>query len=246
MCLINNPHCEEGLIRVGQRYKNCKCQYVHGARRFFEDAGGGNGYMKFPNELDFDPKIITENMQAVGYKALMSVMDSEIHNLIEEESHIMLAGNPGTGKSQFAQTMLYLAGYKFTKENKSFKATILDVRKIRDYIFNTEVRSKLHERISHPNHRLLIIDDLGVEMNIIDGLTPRLVEEMDTLFRLHHGATIITSNVDPEKYPDVYNASIPNAQRMLSYLQQNFKTYMFVDKNIRQQPKTNSVLKRLP
>lgn len=228
-----------------QMVERCKCAIVNDALVLYRFSRGDETLFKFPVNLKEEQNIKTESGKLMPYNALLADLTDEnmFDKAIAAKVHLFLVGGVGTGKSQFASTMLLMYIWRHEQEG-----LYIDVRKFKDYIFDKEEKRKIREKLEFA--KVVVIDDIGAESTVQNGAIQYIVEELDYIARNHKGLLIITSNKYPDKLGDLYKDDkgnpISEATRMISALVTgNSKMYNFGNKSIRAKQKS-SVIDLLP
>lgn len=221
-CLAKNPSCDYGWIAKNgmEQLTPCECQKIERAKRFFI-YGGFNERMDKPFDELEDTKIKNcETEKTYKYRELGKLWSKNINKLIAGRGKAFLVGYPGLGKTQFAHSL----AREYLME-KGTEALFLETMDIKRNLFNNEKREQIMEWVEDPNTKLLVIDDLALEVSKTDERLIELIEFYNKLIRkfdAHEGFLLVTTNKDKSQLIEIY----PN-KRLTSILYQGKNTQFF-------------------
>jgi DNA replication protein DnaC len=200
-CIAKNENCKEGWVRTETDYVVCECIRLQNVEKFFNWSDTPKKYFKRLVELE-DQNILNGKEKAVSYKKSMEQLFGKrenIQTMIENEFRIVLKGTTGSGKTQYAVTLAteMLANYDLQSQNPQLnKFYFLSIHKLSEIIFNDDKKAKAdyHEKIRKA--KVLIIDDVGVDIQFDNKKTPYMLDELDHIIRNFEGILILTTNMD--------------------------------------------------
>ena len=188
--------CQNGWINTKNGFIVCECNRDKTLNKMYEWSEAPPKYKKQLIELE-DQKIKNGKGTIVSYKESIERLTKNRENIemmIENEFRIVLKGSTGSGKTQFALTlaMEILKNYDLQDPNPELnKFFFLSIAKLNEVIFEKE--KSYYDKIRKAS--VLIIDDIGVELQVQNNKTAYILMELDHLIREFEGILIITTNV---------------------------------------------------
>lgn len=250
-CKANNTNCQDGWVNTIDGYMICECLRLQNVETFYNWSDAPQKYNKRLVELE-DQNILNGKDKKVSYKKSMKQLIEKrenIESMIQNEFRIVLKGTTGSGKSQYAVTlaMEILANYNLQDHNPDInKFYFLSIHKLNEIIFNDNKKAKAdyHEKIRKA--KVLIIDDIGVDIQFENNKTPYMLDELDHIIRSFQGILILTTNME-QNLKDAYMpynerlASVILTDREENHGENNSLFYMMNQKEERRKKKNTNV-----
>lgn len=198
-----NVLCDDHWIPTEEGYKICECLRDRVAKLAFNQSGAPNNYFKLIEDLN-DQYIVSGKGEKLTYKGVLSALTNDrkmIEQMYESNMKIVLNGDIGSGKTQFAITLALemLRNFDLKKEvltpeerDERYTFYFLSTVRLNSIIFNDDKLEKVIEEAS--KHKIIIVDDLISESEMVNGKTPYLLEKLNEIVRSVDGIVISTTN----------------------------------------------------
>lgn len=187
--------CKGGLVSVAGGYARCSCQRDKIATKLYIEAGFKEEHYVKREDVKNQPVFSARKVKTT-YKELLENLVGDpykVRKMIEKEMTIVLRGNPGSGKTQFATTATYEILKQFNlyvPVIHTYKAFFLDVRTISNWMSKQEEKEAILKKVREAS--VLVIDDLGTEQNT----NTHIITAFDELLRSFRGIKFITTNLN--------------------------------------------------
>lgn len=197
MCQYNEL-CSNGWVREGAVYRKCECIRDKKVDFYFKRSETPASHYLLLEDMK-DQAIKSGKGKTAGLKSVISTLTGSrenIDNMIENQFRIVLKGSNGSGKTQTAVTMALEMLRKFDLDSNEEvnKFFFLSISSLKENIFNNEEKMRIRKRIS--NSQILILDDLGTEIQTKNNQIPYIMEYLNDVIRSFTGIIIITTNLN--------------------------------------------------
>lgn len=227
-CILNYGCIDGWLIDEEGKMSECPCNIERGVRKAYEVSGAHPKMRHYFEDLDESPKVKdTVKGNYTNYQSLGVAIAHNFERFSKNSAKFYLFGDAGSGKSQFACSLVLEVAKAYQK-----KALYVPASTFNDFVFDYQNPDKLKafmERVKDPSYELLILDDIGSEIAYNSGKNlGHLCLAYNNMFRFfqeHSGVVVITSNFRPEQLQDLYG----NDRRLFDMIFQSGRTgyYMF-------------------
>jgi regulator of replication initiation timing len=212
-CVLKIKNCIDGwIVENGATIGECRCVLYNAILKAYEYAKGEPEMMISFSKLPIDPRVKNATTGSIqSYKTLAAKITKNFPTLAAEQKKLYLYGNTGSGKSQFASSLLIEVAGKYQGEGLGF---YLPARRFFNAVFdfstNKQDLKAIFDKVRNIDTRLLIIDDIGAELSHVkmnangeveDNRLDMLLTEYNNLlreFQKHEGVLVITANYKPE------------------------------------------------
>jgi DNA replication protein DnaC len=196
-----NQNCINGLVNVDGNYIKCECIRDRKIEHFFNWSDAERKHFKRLADLK-DQETISGKGRRFSYKNVIEQLTNNpdnIKHLVEDEFRLVLSGGTGSGKTQMAVTTAIEVLANFDLQDLEVfprKFYFLPVVDIKNYQFDKD-KTKLNEiRDKVKKSDVLILDDLGTEIQIKNESIPYIHDALNTIIRSFNGFLIITTNLN--------------------------------------------------
>ncbi|MGF9893289.1 ATP-binding protein [Priestia megaterium] len=209
MCEYNEK-CVKGRIKLPNgKYQNCECFRDRKVAVHYRNADAPEKYFQKYEELGKQWFTTGKGDRFVSLDVFKSLTSSQenVEQMINDGFRIVFNGTTGSGKTQAAISLAIkmMSMFDLNSYNPEInRFYFLSMYEFEENIFNNDYKDRLKRKLE--KSKILIIDDLGIEIMQTNNQVPYVLKKLNKILREEfQGLVIITTNMTPEQIKQRYS-----------------------------------------